>query len=224
MTDLTASAPAAMAARTAAVATASGAQHLPRFLSSVNPNAKHLDPRLRSYGELALAEAEAKLAPASTADFRTQLTACLTLVAPTGMSPEDRTEWLLAAWGTLKDIPPDLLEAGCEVARETCDHPSKIVPAIMKLADTSWRKRKGDRARVLAVLALPSEVEEVADEDRCTPEQAAEILRQVGIAPAETVETRAHRGPPTSPTREDYIRWGVDPADIPNSAASEEAA
>ncbi|MBB5709319.1 hypothetical protein [Sphingomonas xinjiangensis] len=173
-----------------------------------------------------MAEAEAKLAPASTADFRTQLTACLTLVAPTGMTPEDRTEWLRAAWGALKDIPPDLLEAGCELARETCDHPSKIVPAIIKATDQVWRKRKGDRARVLATLALPAEEPVTVDPDElCTPEQAAAIIAELGLkmddAPA---RQRAHKGPPTAPTREWYIARGVDPADIPNSAPVEQAA
>lgn len=209
---------------TAPIATVSAAQHLPRFLSSVNPNAKHLDQRLRSYGELALAEAEAKLAPASTADFRTQLTACLTLVAPTGMTPEDRQEWLRAAWGTLKDIPPDLLEAGCERARETCDHPSKIVPAIIKATDHVWRKRKDDRARVLATLALPAEVETVNPDELCTPEQAAEILRAAGIPPADTPERRAHRGPPIAPDRDWYIAHGVDPDELSTPAAASEAA
>lgn len=69
--------------------------------------------------------------PASAETFRNELTACLALVAPVGMSEEARGEWLAVAWETLSDLPPDILAVGCKKARETCDHPSKIVPTIV---------------------------------------------------------------------------------------------
>jgi hypothetical protein len=77
--------------------------------------------------------------------FRNELTACLTLVAPAGMTEEARRDWLAVAWGTLKHLPPDILAIGCKKARETCDHPSKIVPTI--LAETKEGCRPGARLR-----------------------------------------------------------------------------
>lgn len=191
------------------IAMASDELHLPRFLSSVNPDAARIDPRLRSYGELALRQAEGKLIPADTDDFRRQLTACLVLVAPTGMTQEDRNEWLRAAWGTLENLPPDLLEAGCEVARETCDHPSKIVPTITRTVDAAWRKRRDDRSRVIAALAKMTD--DKPAEPRCTPEQAAEVIRRVGLKMPDLTPDRSHRGPPIAPDRAWYIAHGVDP-------------
>jgi hypothetical protein len=184
-------------------------RHLPRFLSSVNLHAKHLDPRLKSYGELALREAENSLTSATPDDFRRQLTACLVLVAPTGMTQEDRTEWLRAAWGTLDGIPADLLEAGCEVARETCDHPAKIVPAIVRVVDPLWRKRKEDRANVRTALAKMTDPE--PEEPRCTPEQAAEIIAAVGLKMEGERPRPTHTGKPIPPDRAWYIAHGVDP-------------
>lgn len=171
-----------------------------------------MDPRLRSYGELALVEAETKLAPATVDDFRKQLNACLILVAPTGMTQDDRAEWLRAAWGTLDGIPADLLEAGAEVARETCDHPSKIVPTIMRTIDAVWRKRKEDRARVVKALDRMVEPEPTPQEDLCTPEKAREIMERFGIKPEQPKADHGHRGKtPIAPDRDWYIAHGIDP-------------
>jgi hypothetical protein len=50
------------------------------------------------------------------------------------------------------------LHRGCEVARQTCDHPSKIVPAIV--AETAeWmeiRRRSGPSAPSVACLPAPT--------------------------------------------------------------------
>src|SRR3954463_16539688 len=72
------------------------------------------------------------LAPASRDDFRRELTSCLALCAPAGFDETTRREWLTAAWATLKDVPADLLARGCRVARTYSDHPSKIIPSIMR--------------------------------------------------------------------------------------------
>jgi hypothetical protein len=86
------------------------------------------------------------LTPATAAEFRNELTACLALVVPVGMSEEARRDWLTVAWGTLKFWPVDLLRIGCEEARRTCDHPAKIVPAIVEATQDSLERRR-DRAR-----------------------------------------------------------------------------
>ncbi len=75
------------------------------------------------------------LVPATNAQFRNELTACLALVVPVGMTEEARREWLLVAWETLKHLPEDILHESCKVARQKCDHPSKIVPVIVAESD-----------------------------------------------------------------------------------------
>lgn len=57
------------------------------------------------------------------------------------MSEEARREWLAVAWESLKHLPPDLLSRGCKVARQTCDHPSKIVPAVIAATEDSVKYR-----------------------------------------------------------------------------------
>lgn len=83
-----------------------------------------------------------RLEPASSDDFRNELTACLTLVSPVGMTEEAKRDWLAVAWGTLKYLPADLLSEGCRVARETCDHPSKIVPMILEATSEAMESRR----------------------------------------------------------------------------------
>lgn len=77
--------------------------------------------------------------------FRNELTACLALVVPVGMTEEGRREWLSVAWATLGHLPPDLLAIGCKAARQSCDHPSKIVPAIIAETEQQmhWRRNAG---------------------------------------------------------------------------------
>lgn len=83
-----------------------------------------------------------RLQPATNEAFRNELTACLALVVPVGMTEESRREWLAVAWKSLDHLPADVLAMGCKIARQKCDHPSKIVPTI--IAETKemmgWRK------------------------------------------------------------------------------------
>lgn len=108
------------------------------------------------------------MAPATSDQFRNELTACLALVVPVGMTEEARREWLLVAWETLKHLPPDILHRGCETARKTCDHPSKIVPAI--IAETKetmeWRRDSAREAAALALPGPPRAKPHIADRDR----------------------------------------------------------
>lgn len=106
--------------------------------------------------------------------FRNELTACLTLVAPVGMTEEAKRDWLAVAWNTLQHIPADILASGAAKARMLCDHPSKIVPTIV--AETAEQMRWRREAREESCLQLPA-----PPPDYCTPEEAAEILRSVGL-------------------------------------------
>lgn len=105
---------------------------------------RHLAPL--TPGEIRLSEAEARLAPANGKDGTAMLASCLTLCAPTGMSQPERAAWLAVARQTLKGIPADLLDRGCKAARETADHPSKIVPSIIKEVKDAWANRKREVA------------------------------------------------------------------------------
>jgi hypothetical protein len=140
-----------------------------------------VDKRLRPLAESALAEADEALAAATPHDFKIQLTGCLALVAPVGMTEEAKVDWLTAAWGTLNGIPADLLARGCRSARQWCDHHAKIVPAILREIEPTWQRRRMNKSEVLGVIAKMSDDPPTPKEDLCTAEQAAEIIRQAGI-------------------------------------------
>jgi hypothetical protein len=183
---------------------ASDAPPLRRLQSLALWNEGTLPTSLRDLANSALAEAEAALKPASTDDFRKQLTACLALVAPSGMAENDRNEWLRVAWGTLRDVPPDLLARGCDVARRHCDHPAKIVPTILREIETSLAERRNTGRRVRELLAGPKrypweQAEREFDEStRCTPEQAAAIIAELGLRSDAAEMASRHLGSPNS--------------------------
>lgn len=134
--------------------------------------------------------------------FRNELTACLALVVPVGMTEAGRREWLAVAWETVGHLPPDLLQIGCKKARETADHPSKIVPTILfEVRDMmKWRR---EEMRVPLLEVKP-----------CTPDQAERILDAEGILDSVRASIKRVGPPPPrrKPTRQDYIEMGVDPA------------
>jgi hypothetical protein len=69
------------------------------------------------------------------------------------MSEESRREWLSVAWAELRHLPADILSAGCSVARKTCDHPAKIVPAIIEATAQAMRWRRNSTEDHLALPA-----------------------------------------------------------------------
>jgi len=92
------------------------------------------------------------------------------------MSDQDRTEWLITAKATLNGVPADLLARGAAVARKYSDHPSKIIPAIIREIETPWENRK--RAH-----RTPEEIaaETPRDPNYVSPEEAARILAEYGL-------------------------------------------
>jgi hypothetical protein len=82
------------------------------------------------------------LTPATAKAGTGELMACLTLVAPSGMTAEDRNAWVQVARATLSGIPADLLARGCAKARRTCKFASEIVPTILEEVEETWRWRK----------------------------------------------------------------------------------
>lgn len=47
------------------------------------------------------------------------------------MTADDRKAWAHAAYMTIGDVEPDALRRAAQAARETADHPAKVVPAIV---------------------------------------------------------------------------------------------
>jgi hypothetical protein len=123
----------------------------------------------------------ARLEPATADDFRNELTACLTLVAPVGMNEEAKRDWLAVAWGTLSHLPIDALEWGCRAARETCDHPSKIVPTIIAATKETmeWRRKTARDEYRQHQLPAP-------EPEYITPAEATKILAEFGLKREQT--------------------------------------
>ncbi len=135
-----------------------------------------------------LADMETKLTSASRKQFYAQMTPCLDLCAGSGMGPDEREAWFTAAAATLRGIPYDLLERGCAAARKRADHPSKIVPAIIREIEEAWNYRKIERNKLNVRIQPPQKAPwELARENtfdpanRCKPEEAAEIVKQYGF-------------------------------------------
>lgn len=171
-------------------------------------------------------EARAALEPTTQGDIIQALTAVYSLVVPVGATQADRNVWNVAAADALKGIPRDLLDAGIKAARKVVDHPSKIIPAIMKEVEGLWRRRRDDyrHARWLLdlkngnLLAAPKAGETVSNEGYCTPEQVAAIKAEYGLSSSaeDRATVRANLGPPRKPTpaeiQEIASAMGVAPA------------
>jgi hypothetical protein len=94
-------------------------------------------------------------APARDEDLATELTPCLTLVAPAGMTKGERTLWLHAAARALDGIPLDLLRKGCDAALKLADHPSKIVATIYRTIEPDLERRRREAGIAPRPLPLP---------------------------------------------------------------------
>lgn len=162
--------------------------------------------------------------PADAGEFITILTPCLQLVAPVGMSLDDRDTWFEAAMLALADVPADLLQRGALVAMKEADHPAKIVPAIMREVGDSLAARRrnvqmGARVKSEAP-ALPApggEQPTAAEIDAiCKRFSVGRYSRaDGGVDPSRPAVVPTHADPDRecrAPTRADYIRLGVDPA------------
>lgn len=115
---------------------------------------------------------------ADRARFAQALTPCLSLVAPTGMTQAERSEWLHAAFLALRHLPADVIEKGAQSAIANADHPSKIVPAIAKAVedDMAWRRRMNS-----SPIAHTPMLSESFKGPSMSPEECADILRKAGV-------------------------------------------
>ncbi|TCM21499.1 hypothetical protein EDF56_101163 [Novosphingobium sp. PhB165] len=71
------------------------------------------------------------------------LSASLALVKPAGMTSKEAEDWLDAAFDALAHLPLHIFRDGIRAARLTCDHPSKIVPAVVAATKDAlaWHNR-----------------------------------------------------------------------------------
>lgn len=110
------------------------------------------------------------------------------------MSKDDQRAWLEAAFTALEGIPIGLLERGAKTAMATADHPSKIVPAIMKAVDADWEWRRKNSVAPVREYTPPPESPPIDDEER--KEVAALVAKLVeslgdGPVPTKRGETRS---------------------------------
>lgn len=136
------------------------------------------DPDSYAVAIAKLDEAKGKMAPAEPTQLVAELAACLTLVAPSGMTADDRTEWIKVARMTIGDIPAGPFHSACKKARKTCRFASEIVPTIVREAEeqTGWLR---------SILAHANEAVErygqqaLPKPDRVTPDEIKQILAEV---------------------------------------------
>ena len=127
----------------------------------------------------------AKARPATEDQMFSELGRCLTLCAPSGMSRDERETWLLAALAEVSGIPAEPFFAASAKARTTCDHPAKIVPAIIRAsqewADSLIRVEKIKRAQYQNANAPRLKRQEVVmpDDERS---EVAEMLKETTSA------------------------------------------
>lgn len=77
-----------------------------------------------------------------------ELSRCLRLTAPAGMSDIERREWLVVALPEVEFIPSVEFFPACSHARKVADHPSKIIPAIHAYKPEFYARADFYRARL----------------------------------------------------------------------------
>ncbi len=77
--------------------------------------------------------------PATLADIAAAITPCLVLVAPVGMDQEMQATWTAAAFKALAGYRLGDIQDGAREAMRHADHPSKIVPLIVRAIEARPR-------------------------------------------------------------------------------------
>lgn len=193
--------------------------------------ARRSTPSQRGFQPPSTDRTPAEREPDAKPRFARAIGPCLALVVPVGMSQEDRVVWIDAAFTALKHLPIDLIEKGAAEARKTADHPSKIVPAIIAATrdDVAFRDRMAARPQPERALPAPGD-------ERPTTDELDAICKRYGVGryakaapftrrdPATPTPVKGGTGQPgRTPTREDYIKLGVDPAVLDRMAAEKAA-
>lgn len=154
---------------------------------------------------------------AGPTDMARLLTPCLTLVAPVGMDGEQQATWAAAAFKALEGYSVREIEAGAQVAMRKADHPSKIVPLIVKEIEAMGEYSRDTRARPEPIRA-PERILPAPPREIVPPEETQAILRSVGLdlsdVPGRQSARRVPGGSdrsPRVPSPDDYKRlFGID--------------
>lgn len=107
-------------------------------VSTTTRHARQNVPRdvLRRNLESQISELSWKVAPPTSAQALAELTRCLALAVPAGMTEPAREAWLRVAVAEVGGIPAAYFAEACQHARRTADHPAKIIPAICRYRPT----------------------------------------------------------------------------------------
>jgi len=105
--------------------------------------------------ERRLAVIQSELQTVQPKQAMAELAACLTLVAPSGMSADDRTEWLKVARVTIGDVSQGALQAACAECRKRIRRVSDIVPTIVEEAETAAGRLYRQRDNIRWQIANP---------------------------------------------------------------------
>lgn len=89
---------------------------------------------------LELADTNVALRTVEPRQALAELAACLTLVAPAGMSADDRAEWLKVARVTIGDVSQGALQAACVEVRKRIRRVSDLVPTIVEEVENETRR------------------------------------------------------------------------------------
>lgn len=178
----------------------------------------------RTDGIAVLTLFDQRLRRADRAEMLNELTPILALVSPAGMGQDDREEWIDAARRLVGHLPPQLLRRGALAAGRTCDHPAKIIPAILAETDAAYRDLRRDRAAVAGLLdearGRPWERPMFDPESRCTAEDAKQIMAECEI-PSGLEKEEKRRAPLQMPTVEAYVEMGMDRDEAEKAVASQ---
>jgi hypothetical protein len=135
--------------------------------------------------------------PVDRAEFFAAVGPCLALTGGVGMSESDQRAWLEAAYVAIEGMPIGLLERGAKAALARADHPSKIIPAIMKEVGEAWERRKANAAARRPDPEVPALTkQDVSDDER---KEVAKLVAQLaaslsdGPVPSPRGETREAR-------------------------------
>lgn len=115
-----------------------------------------------------------------------QLSACLALVRPVGMTEGETMDWLAIAAETVAHIPPQIIETGARAARGKCTHHSQIVPTI--ITETRDALAFHNRPKVAPLLRLVPPEHFTPDEPLPDPETLMESLKRIGLLKGWIVE------------------------------------
>jgi hypothetical protein len=177
------------------------------------------------------AKAHAALAPVESQPLIDRLT----LLGMSMMHGKDAAQvqaWLHETARLLADLPEDILfDAIDECVKEHGRVFAPTVGEIRERADSALRLRQRVASRLQQVADLIASGVDVPaadpvkswmsppepafrEQDRCSPEDAAQILSELGISSTAAATAKRHLGPLGKPTREDYIALGVDPSSL----------